>query len=92
MMVQQLEEQNVSSMFLKEDTCPHGMLNLARLLAAERFEEVSNCVEELCPSLTSIYDAHRLTVVAFYSEVRSGFIWWLYYPVTAHDSALSVSN
>ena len=76
LMVQQLEEQNVCSMFHKEDTCPHGMLSLARLLAAERFEEVFNCVEELCPSLTSIYDAHRLTVVAFYSEVRRGGSGW----------------
>ena len=76
-MLQLMEEQNVWPMFHKEDTCPHGMLNLARLLAVEKFEEVSNCVEELSPSLTSIYDAHRVTVVAFYSEVRNwldGFI------------------
>ncbi len=73
-MLQMMDEQNVWPMFHKEDTCPHGMLNLARFLAAEKFEEVLNCVEELCPSLTSIYDAHRLTVVAFYSEVSASLV------------------
>lgn len=69
MMVQLLEEQNAWSLFEKEDTCPHGVLHIARTLAAEHFDLVQSCVDDLSSSLTSIYDAHRITVVAFYSEV-----------------------
>lgn len=69
MMLQVLEDQNVWALFDKEDTCPHGVLHLARALAAECPDSVQNCVDDLSSSLTSIYDAHRITVVAFYSEV-----------------------
>lgn len=69
MMLKLLDEQNVWSLFEKEDTCPHGLLHIARALAAEHFELVQNCVDELSSSLTSIYDSHRITVVSFYSEV-----------------------
>lgn len=69
MMLQVLEDQNVWALFDKEDTCPHGVLHLARALAAECFASVQSCVDDLSSSLTSIYDAHRITVVAFYSEV-----------------------
>ena len=68
-MVQLLEDQNAWSFFDKEDTCPHGVLHIARALAAEHFDSVQNCVDDLSSSLTSIYDSHRITVVAFYSEV-----------------------
>lgn len=68
-MVQMLEDQNAWSLFDKEDTCPHGVLHIARALAAEHFNSVQNCVDDLSSSLTSIYDSHRITVVAFYSEV-----------------------
>ncbi len=68
-MLQVLEDQNVWPLFDKEDTCPHGVLHIARALAAEHFDLVLNCVDDLSASLTSIYDAHRITVVAFYSEV-----------------------
>lgn len=69
MMLQVLEDQNVWALFDKEDTCPHGVLHLARALAAECPDSVQNCVDDLSSSLTSIYDAHRITVVAFYSEL-----------------------
>ena len=71
MMLQVLEDQNAWSLFEKEDTSPHGVLHMARALAAEHFDLIQNCVDELSSSLTSIYDAHRITVVAFYSEVCS---------------------
>lgn len=73
MMVQILDEQNAWTLFEKEDACPHGVLHIARALAAEHFELVKNCVDDLSSSLTSIYDAHRITVVAFYSEVMVDF-------------------
>lgn len=69
MMLQLLEDQNVWALFDKEDTCPHGVLHVARALAAEHFDLVQSCVNNLSSSLTSIYDSHRITVVAFYSEV-----------------------
>lgn len=69
MMVQLLEEQNVWSLFAREDTCPHGVLHITRALAAEHFDLLQSCVDDFSSSLTSVYDAHRTTVVAFYSEV-----------------------
>jgi hypothetical protein len=69
MMLQVLEDQNAWPLFDKEDTSPHGVLHVARALAAEHFDLVQNCVDDLSSSLTSIYDAQRITVVAFYSEV-----------------------
>lgn len=68
-MLRTLEEQNVWSLFEKEDTCPHGILHIARALAAEHFDLLQGCVDDISSSLTSIYDANRITVVAFYSEV-----------------------
>ena len=44
------------------------LMNL-RLLSSSYPDEVSKTVECLSPSLTSVYDAHRITVVSFYSEV-----------------------
>ena len=69
MMLQLLEEQNAWSLLEREDTCPHGILHIARALAAEHFGHVQHCVDDMSSSLTSVYDAHRITVVAFYSEV-----------------------
>ena len=69
-MLQLLEDQNAWPLFNKEDTCPHGILHVARALAAEHFDLVQSCVDDLSSSLTSIYDCHRITVVAFYSEVQ----------------------
>ena len=40
-----------------------------RLLSSSYPDEVSKTVDCLSPSLTGIYDAHRITVVSFYSEV-----------------------
>lgn len=69
MMLQLLEDQNAWTLFEREDTSPHGVLHIARTLATEHFDLVQNCVDDLSSSLTSVYDAHRITVVAFYSEV-----------------------
>lgn len=69
MMLQLLEDQSVWPLFDKEDTYPHGVLHVARALAAEHFDLVQSCVDDLSSSLTSIYDSNRITVVAFYSEV-----------------------
>ena len=117
-MEQRLEQYNAWVMLEKEDTCPHGLLHIARwvyvlytkanwyhipgdnllisvllhpcsslsplhsyplplppsplsyrALKEYRSEEVQRGVDALSSSLTSIYDPHRLTVVAFYSEV-----------------------
>ena len=69
-MLQLMEKQNTWPLFDKEDTSPHAMLHVARALAAQNFELVEVCVEELSAALTSVYDTYRITVVAFYSEVR----------------------
>ncbi len=68
-MLQTLEDQNVWSLFEKEDTYPHGVLHIARALSAGHNDLVQSCVDEISSSLTSIYDANRITVVSFYSEV-----------------------
>ncbi|CAI8027036.1 Maestro heat-like repeat-containing protein family member 1 [Geodia barretti] len=64
-----LESNGVWPLMEKEDTCPHSMLHLARLLSSSYPDEVGKTVECLSPSLTSVYDAHRTTVVSFYSEL-----------------------
>lgn len=68
-MVERLEQQSVWSLLEKEDTCAHGMLFLARALAEEHWDLVQLTVEMLGANLMSVYDHHRITVVAFYSEV-----------------------
>ena len=42
---------------------------VCRLLSESYPDEVSKTVDCLSASLTSLYDAHRITVVSFYSEV-----------------------
>lgn len=68
-MLERLDQQSVWPLLEKEDTCAHGMLFLARALAEEHWDLVQPTVETLGGSLMSVYDHHRITVVAFYSEV-----------------------
>ena len=68
-MVEHLEQQNCWTLLEKEETCAHGMLILARALAEEHWDLVQPTVETLGANLMSVYDSHRITVVAFYSEV-----------------------
>lgn len=42
---------------------------MCRLLSNSYADEVSKTVDYLSPNLTGVYDAHRITVVSFYSEV-----------------------
>ena len=42
---------------------------VCRLLSESYPDEVSKTVDCLSANLTSLYDAHRITVVSFYSEV-----------------------
>lgn len=87
MMLQLMEDQNVWPLFEKEDTSPHGVLHIARALAAEHFDLVQSCVDDLSSSLTSIYDAHRITVVAFYSEVSGRqCVRWIFICLPSHHS------
>jgi hypothetical protein len=67
--LERLESNSVWPLMEKEDTCPHAMLHLARLLSNSYPEEVNKTVDCLSPHLTSVYDAHRITVVSFYSEL-----------------------
>jgi hypothetical protein len=68
-MLEQLETNNVWALMEKEDTCPHAMLHLARLLSDSYPDEVNKIVDCLSANLTGVYDAHRITVVSFYSEL-----------------------
>ena len=68
-MVERLEQQNCWTLLEKEESCAHGMLILARALAEEHWDLVQPTVETLGANLMSVYDSHRITVVAFYSEV-----------------------
>lgn len=68
-MLERLEQQNGWTLLEKEDVCAHGMLILARALAEEHWDLVQSTVETLGTNLMSVYDSHRITVVAFYSEV-----------------------
>ena len=68
-MIERLEQQNSWTLLEKEETCAHGMLILARALAEEHWDLVQPTVETLGANLMSVYDSHRITVVAFYSEV-----------------------
>ena len=70
MMLERLEEQSAWPLLEKEETCAHGMLFLARALAEEHWDLVQPTVETLGANLMSVYDSHRITVVAFYSEVH----------------------
>jgi hypothetical protein len=72
-MLEQLETNNVWALMEKEDTCPHAMLHLARLLSDSYPDEVNKIVDCLSANLTGVYDAHRITVVSFYSEVGHAF-------------------
>ena len=77
-MIERLDQQNVWPMFEDESSYPHGMLHAARALAEEHFDLVHSCVDALSSSLSSVYDDHRITVVAFYSEVRCEYVSWEY--------------
>lgn len=68
-MLERLEQQSAWHLLEKEDTCPHGLLYLARALAENHPSEVKKTVDALSSSLNSVYDQHRMTVVAFYSEL-----------------------
>lgn len=68
-MLERLEQQDCWTLLEKEETCAHGMLILARALAEEHWDLVQPTVETLGANLMSVYDSHRITVVAFYSEV-----------------------
>ena len=41
----------------------------SRLVSDKYPDEVNKTVDCLSPNLTGVYDAHRITVVSFYSEV-----------------------
>ena len=41
----------------------------SRLLSDSYPDEVNKTVDCLSPNLTAVYEAHRITVVSFYSEV-----------------------
>ena len=69
LILERLGEQNVWPLFETEDTYPHGMLHTARALSEEHPTLNREVVDALSSSLNSIYDDHRVTVVAFYSEV-----------------------
>lgn len=69
-MLERLEQQDCWSLLEKEESCAHGMLILARALAEEHWDLVQPTVETLGANLMSVYDSHRITVVAFYSEVH----------------------
>ena len=70
LMLERLEQQDAWPLLEKEETCAHGMLFLARALAEEYWDLVQPTVETLGANLMSVYDSHRITVVAFYSEVQ----------------------
>ena len=70
LMLERLEQQDCWSLLEKEESCAHGMLILARALAEEHWDLVQPTVETLGANLMSVYDSHRITVVAFYSEVH----------------------
>ena len=46
-----------------------------RLLSDSYPDEVKKIVDCLSANLTGVYDAHRITVVSFYSEVRQTVLW-----------------
>ena len=46
-----------------------------RLLSDSYPDEVKKTVDCLSANLTGVYDAHRITVVSFYSEVRQTVLW-----------------
>ena len=64
-----MDQQSVWNLLEKEDTCPHGMLCVARAFVEEHPSEVQKVVDALSSSLAAIYDPQRITVVSFYSEV-----------------------
>ncbi len=68
-MLERLESQNVWPLFEGDETYPHGMLHTARALSEEHHALNKEVVDALSSSLNSVYDDHRVTVVAFYSEV-----------------------
>ncbi len=70
-MLDRLDSQSVWPMFDSEDDYPHGLLHTARALSEEHHSLNKEVVDSLSSSLNSVYDDYRVTVVAFYSEVRS---------------------
>ena len=68
-MLERLDQQSAWQLLEKEESCAHGMLHLARALSEEHWDLVQPTVEILGANLMSVYDHHRITVVAFYSEV-----------------------
>lgn len=68
-MLERLDQQSAWQLLEKEESCAHGMLHLARALSEEHWDLVQPTVENLGANLMSVYDHHRITVVAFYSEV-----------------------
>ncbi len=69
LMLERLESQNVWPLFEGDETYPHGMLHMARALSEEHHALNKEVVDALSSSLNSVYDDHRITIVAFYSEV-----------------------
>ncbi len=86
LMLERLESQNVWPLFEGDETYPHGMLHTARALSEEHHALNKEVVDALSSSLNSVYDDHRITVVAFYSEVGHVIIMW-YFHAHTHDIA-----
>ncbi|TNN35466.1 Maestro heat-like repeat-containing protein family member 1 [Liparis tanakae] len=53
-----------------------GVTLLARAMAKHAGPRLPAIVEALCPSLNNIYECQRVTVTAFFSEVKDRIIGW----------------
>ena len=64
----------------------------SRLLSDSYPDEVKKTVDCLSGNLTGVYDAHRITVVSFYSEVGLAFLPVLWLPVYVFVVYQSTTN
>lgn len=68
-LMQLIEEEDCWKLFEEEKTFPDGVVLIARALCQAIPQQVPKVVEQLNPTLSSVYDAQRIVVAAFFAEL-----------------------
>lgn len=66
---QLIEKEDGWALFEDDKTFPDGVVVIARALCKAAPQQVPKVVEQLNPSLSSVYDAQRIVVAAFFAEL-----------------------
>lgn len=68
-LMQLVDQENGWTLFEDDKTFPDGVVVIARAFCKAAPQQVPKVVEQLNPSLSSVYDAQRIVVAAFFAEL-----------------------